>query len=126
METLVVDDVGVIRTLVRKALRQHGVDHVDEAVDGNQAIEWLQARKYHLMVVDWNMPHKSGLEVTKIARQMGMKGPIIMQTTNSMRSEVMDAVAAGVSDYILKPFTAQELSDSLERHVRNAAMLSLD
>ncbi len=124
MIALIADDSGVIRTVIKRALNLLGVTETHEAADGRQAIQMIEETSYDLIVTDWNMPHKSGLDVIKAARAAGFACPIIMQTTDSDRSKVMFAIAAGVNDYILKPFDSDEMKFKLERHVARAHQLA--
>ncbi len=117
MLVLVADDSGVIRSVIKRALTELGVTNVDEAIDGKEAIDRITENRYDLIVTDWNMPQFTGLDVIKAARQNGHKCPIILQTTEADRTKVMHAIAAGVNDYVLKPFTREEIRDKLERHV---------
>lgn len=117
MYALVADDSGLIRSVAKRALGTLGFDKIDEAPDGQFAIDLLEKRRYDLVLTDWNMPHKTGLDVIKFARTHGHTCPIIMQTTEADKSYVMQAIAAGVSDYVLKPFNKEELVQKLERHI---------
>ena len=117
MRALVADDSGVIRSIVKRAFSELGFDEIDEAHDGRDAIIFVQKQSYDLIVTDWNMPFHTGLDVIKAARAAGHKCPIIMQTTESDKSNVMQAIAAGVNDYVLKPFNKDTLLSKLERHV---------
>jgi two-component system chemotaxis response regulator CheY len=117
MLALIADDSGVIRSVVKRAFAELGVEEIDEAIDGRQAIEMVEDRPYDLIVTDWNMPFNTGLDVIKAARAAGQTCPIVMQTTESDRSKVMSAIAAGVNDYILKPFNKEDIREKLERHV---------
>ena len=123
MQILVADDLSVIRSIIRKAVKQHGVDTVDEARDGAEAWELIQQKTYHLMIIDWFMPKMDGLEVVRKARELGVTCPIIMQTTNNERARVMEAIQAGVNDYILKPFCTADVHEKIESHIVKAAML---
>ncbi|MEM9369424.1 MAG: response regulator [Planctomycetota bacterium] len=121
MRALVVDDSGVIRSILIRALKELGVDDLVEAADGREAIKLLDGGHFDIIVTDWNMPHNNGLDVIKAARAAGYECPIIMQTTESEKSYVMQAIAAGVNDYILKPFNKDQLVQKMERHVRAMA-----
>ena len=120
MLALIADDSGVIRSVMKRAFVELGIETIDEATDGREAIFRVENDRYDLIVTDWNMPFNSGLDVIKAAREAGQTCPIIMQTAEADRSKVMHAIAAGVSDYILKPFTKDEIRQKLERHVAAA------
>ena len=124
MIALIADDSGVIRSVVKRALANLGVEVLHEAADGREAILFLLETSYDVIVTDWNMPFNTGLDVIKAARAAGQKCPIIMQTTEADRSKVMLAIAAGVNDYILKPFTREDIQLKLERHVATARELA--
>lgn len=117
MRALVADDSGVIRAIVKRALADLGITDVMEAPDGKVAIEIIGHCSFQLIVTDWNMPFNTGLDVIKAARAAGQTCPIIMQTTESDKSNVMQAIAAGVNDYVLKPFNKEQMRDKLEKHV---------
>ncbi|MCA9194088.1 MAG: response regulator [Planctomycetales bacterium] len=124
MNTLVVDDSNVVRLVIRRALAQLGLENVDEAGDGKQAIELVESTHYHLVVVDWNMPEVNGIDVIRKIREMGNTCPIVMQTTNATKSDVMEALRAGATDYILKPFTTEEMVDKLDDHMLHGVMMA--
>ncbi len=124
MNVLVADDLKTIRSMLIRTLENFGVDDVDEAEDGQQAIDWLQRKVYDLIIVDHHMPSHLGTDVILEARARGCTGPIIMQTTDCQKSQVMRAIQAGATDYILKPFNSKYLAERLEKHVFNAEMLA--
>lgn len=119
MEVLIADDHNVIRTVVKKAFAMLEIDRVDEASDGIEAIEMIQCKKYDLIVMDWNMPKMDGIDVVRKARKLGVKCPIIMQTTQNSKNNVMEALRAGVTDYLLKPFSKEDVKDKLEKQLAN-------
>ncbi len=115
MYALVADDSGVIRTLVKQALVELGASKIDEAVDGREAIEQIGQHTYDFVVTDLNMPYYSGLDVVKAVRITGNTCPVVMQTTEADKNRVLQAIAAGVNDYVLKPFTKESMIQRLER-----------
>ncbi|MCA9194087.1 MAG: response regulator [Planctomycetales bacterium] len=114
---LVADDSGVVRSVVKRALLDLGIESIDEANNGRDAIEFIANNSYDLIVTDWNMPEYTGLDVVRAARAAGQHCPIIMQTTVSDRGNVMLAIQAGVNDYVLKPFSKEEISEKMEQYV---------
>lgn len=124
IRALVADDFGVIRTLIRKAFEELGVENVDVACDGAEALQLAKDVEYQLVVLDWHMPHMNGIDVARELRAMGLTCPIIMQTTANKRSDVMEALKAGVTDYLLKPFTIQTVKAKLTKHVEHVAASS--
>lgn len=113
---LVADDSSTMRKIILRSLQAVGVPSAAEAADGVEAVTMFQQQEFDLVLTDWNMPNKSGLEVIKEIRALNPKVPIIMVTTEAEKGRVMDAIQAGVSDYLVKPFTAEMLREKLEKH----------
>ncbi len=116
MKCLVVDDSATMRRIVVNALKSIGYDNVVEAGDGSEALTKCDA-SIELIITDWNMPVMGGLEFVKALRATPQhpKTPILMVTTRSVKEDIMQAVEAGVSSYILKPFTPQVLKDKIDQ-----------
>jgi two-component system chemotaxis response regulator CheY len=116
MRVLLADDSGTMRTIIKRSLESLGVTGAVEAADGLQAIELFKAGGgFDLVLTDWNMPGKTGIEVVREIRAIDRKVPIVMVTTEAERARVMEAIQAGVSDYLVKPFTTEVLRAKLER-----------
>lgn len=115
-KVLVVDDSSTMRKIVVRALNSVGCTDTSEAMDGQQALAAFQAAPFDVVLTDWAMPNKSGLELTREIRAMGSRVPIFMITTEAEKSRVLEAIRAGVSDYLVKPFTAELLREKLERY----------
>lgn len=114
---LVVDDMMTMRKLVQKALKEIGFKTMTEAADGQKAWEALNSDPtYHLIISDWNMPNCTGLDLLKRVRQDSrMKAlPFVLLTAESEKGQVVEALKAGVSGYIVKPFTVEALKTQLE------------
>jgi two-component system chemotaxis response regulator CheY len=114
---LVADDSGTMRKIIIRSLNAVGIDSVVEAADGEQAVSLFEAGKFDLVLTDWNMPGKNGLEVVQLIRQQDRRVPIIMITTESEKRTVLAAIQAGVTDYLVKPFSQDTLREKLEKHV---------
>lgn len=114
---LVVDDSGTMRKIIIRSLNALGVKSTAEAADGSQALQLFQGQPYDIVLTDWNMPNMNGLELLKAIRATGSKVPIILITTESEKARVVEAVQAGVSDYLVKPFDTEGLRKKLERFV---------
>ena len=117
MRALVADDSGVMRKIVVRSLNAVGVKDVVEAVDGEDALAQFAEEQFDLVLTDWNMPGKSGLDVIRGIREMGSKVPIIMVTTEAERARVIEAVQAGVTDYLVKPFESDALRSKIDKYV---------
>ena len=115
IKALVADDSGVMRKIIIRALNACGLDDVVEANDGVEALAHFNANKFGLVLTDWNMPNKNGLHVVQEIRASGSKVPIFMITTEAELSRVKEAIAAGVNDYLAKPFENDVLRQKIER-----------
>jgi two-component system, chemotaxis family, chemotaxis protein CheY len=114
---LVVDDSGTMRKIIARALNSVGFTSVVEAVDGTDGFNAFQKQHFDLVMTDWNMPNKSGIELTKEIRATGSTVPIFMVTTEGEKTRVVEAIKAGITDYLVKPFTADSLQEKLNRFV---------
>jgi len=113
---LVVDDYNTMRRIIRNLLEQIGLSRIDEAGDGATALVKLKNAPYGLVISDWNMEPVSGLQLLKEVRaDFRLKGlPFIMVTAEGKTENVVAAKAAGVGQYIVKPFTAETLCNKIE------------
>jgi two-component system chemotaxis response regulator CheY len=116
MRVLVADDSGIMRKIIIRSLNSVGVTDIVEAADGQEAINAYNS-EIDLILTDWNMPNKSGLDVVTEIRATGSTVPIIMVTTEAQKGQVIAAIQAGVSDYLTKPFEADDLRAKLDKFV---------
>jgi len=109
---LIVDDYSRMLRIIRGLLRQLGYEEVEEAADGASALDKLRQRRFRLVISDWNMEPMSGLELLRSIRADPELAalPFIMVTAESREAKIAEAVEAGVSGYIVKPFGAEALS----------------
>lgn len=114
---LVADDSGTMRKIIIRSLNAVGILSAVETADGNEAVQTFIPGHFDLVLTDWNMPGKTGLEVTQAIRAQDPKVPIIMITTEAEKRRVMAAIQAGVTDYLVKPFTPDALQEKIEKHV---------
>ena len=117
MRVLVVDDFATMRRIVKNILRQLGFNNVVEADDGTTAWEVLNKDKIDFIVSDWNMPKMTGLELLKAVRgDDALKDiPFLMVTAEAQQENIIEAVKSGVSNYIVKPFTAETLGQKINQ-----------
>ena len=113
---LVADDSSTMRKIILRSLNAVGIPSAIEAADGDEAVSMFKPGDFDLVLTDWNMPGKNGLEVVAEIRKMDANVPIIMVTTEAGKARVLKAIQAGVSDYLVKPFTADTLREKLEKH----------
>jgi len=116
IRVLMADDSKTMRTIIRRSLLAVGVTEATEAGDGNEAIALFKPGEFDLVLTDWNMPGQPGIEVARAIRAQDAKIPIIMITTEADKERVVQAVQAGVTDYLLKPFTPDALREKLAKH----------
>lgn len=117
LTALVVDDFSTMRRIVKNILRDLEFKNILEAEDGMAAVSVLKAQKVDVIVSDWNMPKMTGLELLKYVRSDNtLKDmPFLMITAESQKENVVEAVKARVSNYIVKPFTAATLGEKLAK-----------
>ncbi len=104
MRALVVDDSAVMRKVLIGALARANIVDVDQASDGVEAVAAAKQQDYQLVLMDWNMPNMLGIDAVREIRALGKTMPIVMVTTEAEKSRVIDALKAGASNYIIKPF----------------------
>lgn len=117
LTALVVDDFSTMRRIVRNILRDLQFKNILEAEDGEAAITILKTQKVDLIVSDWNMPKMTGLDLLKWVRsnEKTASMPFLMVTAESQKENIIEAVKARVSNYVVKPFTAATLGEKLEK-----------
>ena len=115
MKVLVVDDYSTMRRIIRNLLTQIGYSEIDEAADGNEALQKLRAVHYGLVISDWNMEPMTGFDLLKQVRADDKlkTTPFIMVTAESKTENVDAAKQAGVDNYIVKPFNATTLQQKI-------------
>lgn len=115
MKILVVDDMVTMRRIVKNILKQLGFGNVDEAENGQEALQKLRADTFGFVVSDWNMPVMTGIDMLRAIRaDEKLKAiPVLMVTAEAQQTNLIEAVQAGVSNYIVKPFTAETLQEKI-------------
>ncbi|MCC9643232.1 response regulator [Rhodopirellula sp. JC740] len=122
MKVLLAEDSGVMRKIIARGLNSLWVDDVVEAADGAIAFEeFKKDPNIDLVLTDWNMPNMNGLELVQAIRGTGSKVPIMMITTEAEKGRVLEAIQAGVNDYLVKPFDQPMLQAKLERVLPQAS-----
>ena len=117
LPVLIVDDYQTMLRIIRNLLKQLEFDNVEEASDGQEALAKLRAGQFGLVISDWNMQPMTGLDLLKEVRADARlkETPFIMITAESKTENVVAAKAAGVSNYIVKPFNAETLRGKIEK-----------
>lgn len=117
MRVLVVDDFSTMRKIVKNILRQLGFNNIVEADDGSTAWEVLNKDNIDFIVSDWNMPTMSGIELLRKVRASEEYAdiPFLMVTAEAQQENIIEAVQAKVSNYIVKPFTPETLGQKIDK-----------
>lgn len=124
MKFLVVDDYSTMRRIIKNLLHDLGYANVTEADDGKTALPLLQNGNFDFLITDWNMPGMAGLELLKAVRanEKLKKLPVLMLTAEAKREQIVEAAQAGVSGYVIKPFTAQTLKEKIDKILESRAV----
>jgi len=113
MKILLVDDSRTIRNIQKNVLAQLGFTETLEASDGVEALQVISESRPDLCLVDWNMPNMDGITMVRKVRESDKTLPLIMCTTEAEKARVIEAIQAGVNNYVVKPFTADTLSEKI-------------
>jgi two-component system chemotaxis response regulator CheY len=116
LKYLVVDDFATMRRVVKSQLRELGIEDMDEAEDGQDALNVLKKGGIGFVVTDWNMPNMQGIDLLRAIRSDPTLRhlPVLMVTAENKKENIIEAAQAGVNGYIVKPFTADVLKEKLE------------
>jgi two-component system chemotaxis response regulator CheY len=117
MKILVVDDMSTMRRIVKNIMKQLGFPNVEEAENGQDALDKLRTESFGLVISDWNMPVMTGIDLLRAIRADDkLKAiPVLMVTAEAQKENLIEAVKAGVSNYIVKPFTAEVLQEKMNK-----------
>ena len=117
---LVVDDFSTMRRIIKNFLNDLGYHNVQEADDGLSALPMLKTGNFDFLITDWNMPGMPGLDLLKAVRADPKIGqmPGLLLTAEAKREQIVEAAAAGVNGYVVKPFTSQTLRDKLDKIIQ--------
>jgi two-component system chemotaxis response regulator CheY len=114
---LIVDDSPTMRRIIKNTLERLGHKESVEAGNGKEALQQLKEYPINFVITDWNMPEMNGLEfVTELRATSEFESlPVLMITTRGMKDDVLQAVQAGVNNYIVKPFTPETLEQKIQK-----------
>ena len=123
LKFLVVDDFSTMRRIIKNLLNDLGYANVSEADDGKTALPMLQAGGFDFLITDWNMPGMPGLDLLTAVRADAKlaKLPVLMLTAEAKREQIIEAAQAGVSGYVIKPFTAATLKEKIDKILASKA-----
>ncbi|NCD35007.1 MAG: response regulator [Spartobacteria bacterium] len=113
---LVVDDSSTMRRIMKMTLKKCGFENTEEAENGALGLQKAQTKQFDCIISDWNMPEMTGVEMVRELRKLPnyAKTPIMMVTTEGGKDAVVEALTAGVSSFIVKPFTADVLRKKMD------------
>lgn len=114
MKILIVDDSSTMRRIIINTLSRIGYTDVVEGENGKNGLEKLGQGGVEMIITDWNMPEMDGLEFVKTVRAQNAGIPILMVTTNAAKEDIVEALQAGVNNYVVKPFTPETLKEKIE------------
>jgi two-component system, chemotaxis family, chemotaxis protein CheY len=122
MKVLVVDDSTVMRKVIIRELNKLGCKPEDivEACDGLEACQVVQLQNFDLILMDWNMPNMLGIDAVSAMRSAGLTTPIMMVTTEGEKTNVVKAIQAGATNYLVKPFTPEDFVAKVEQMMPQA------
>lgn len=115
MRILLVDDSPTIRNFQKNVVKQLGYTEVDEAEDGVLALTAFNKQVPDLMLIAWNMPNMDGIALIRKIREVNKTVPMIMCAAEAEKSRVLEAIKAGVNNYIIKPFTVESLTEKISQ-----------
>ena len=117
LKILAVDDSPTMRRIIINTLKRAGFNDVIEATDGKDALAKMKVEKPNFVITDWNMPEMDGLTfISTLRSQAEYKDlPVLMVTTRSVKEDIVDAMKAGVNNYIVKPFTPETLKAKIDQ-----------
>ena len=116
MRILVVDDSSTMRRIIINTLTKLGHTEILEAGNGREGLDRLANAEVDVVITDWNMPEMSGIEfIRNIRASDKLKNlPVLMVTTNAAKDDIVEALRAGVNNYVVKPFTPETIKEKIE------------
>lgn len=120
MKILLIDDSRTMRNIQKNTLVELGHRDITEACDGQDALSKVNALAPDLILLDWNMPVMDGMTFLKAFRAQNKVTPVIMVTTEAEKSRVIEAIQAGVNNYVVKPFTTDQLKERINQTMAKA------
>ncbi|MBN1635900.1 MAG: response regulator [Deltaproteobacteria bacterium] len=117
MKVLVIDDFSTMRRITKSILKQLGFTNIIEADDGKSGLQILKTDAIGIIIADLNMPEMNGLELLKTIRADDtLKDlPFLIVTTVAQQENISEALACSMKDYIVKPFTVENLKQKIDQ-----------
>lgn len=116
MRILIVDDSSTMRRIIINTLNKIGFRDLVEASNGREGIDRLANGDIEMIITDWNMPEMSGIDFIRHVRRQEESAtlPVLMVTTNAAKDDIVQALQAGVNNYVIKPFTPETLREKID------------
>lgn len=116
MRFLVVDDSSTMRRIIINTLQKLGHQDCVEASNGREGLEKLALGPVDMIITDWNMPEMSGIDFIRAVRGLEEHAnlPALMVTTNAAKDDIVEALRAGVNNYVVKPFTPDTIKEKID------------
>jgi len=124
LKVLVVEDTESMRRIIKSVLKGFGYKDIQEAADGKEGLARLRTGEYGLVIADWNMPEMTGIDMLRAIRQDSALSelPVVIVTARGDEKHIQEALDAGGSGYIVKPFTQEALADRLRKIFKSAPL----
>ena len=116
MRFLVVDDSSTMRRIIINTLNKLGHSEIVEASNGREGLDRLNGSEIDMIITDWNMPEMNGIDFIRSLRALEGKQqlPVLMVTTNAAKDDIVEALRAGVNNYVVKPFTPDTIKEKID------------
>ncbi len=123
MRFLIVDDSSTMRRIIINTLGRIGYHECLEAANGREGLERLSNGAVDVIITDWNMPEMNGVEFVRAVRANSAtrQVPVLMITTNAAKDDIVEALKAGVTNYVVKPFTPDVIKEKIQSALKGEA-----
>ena len=127
MRFLIVDDSSTMRRIIINTLNKLGYKECHEAANGREGVERLATTPVDMVITDWNMPEMSGIEFIRAVRanDATKQLPVLMVTTNAAEDDIVEALKAGVNNYVVKPFTPDTIKEKIQAALERSRVARL-
>lgn len=125
IKILLVDDIAAMRGILKKSLRSYGYENFIEASNGEVALEKFKLQKFHMAMLDINMPVKNGMELLKDIREIDPNVFTVMVSADSSAEYIKAALAMGVNGFVVKPYSSAKIGGIIKNFNKHLLALGL-